>query len=610
MRSTSRVRARVPSALNREEVLSSSGAGHECLTVAGALHWALRTCQYLQGIRILVNLNPVSQKSTFRRHRRFDIKQEFATAIMDDATTESTLPSSSSSTSPAPPSKEEARQRLESTLKKKRVSLTPAEAAFLSALLLDASEHDEEDHATQMNLAAKRLDNDMLFQTPFVSEPLPGVAHPPKCRRAQSNSIGLWKAFEEGVRPNLLVLLQRREARERRASVLAERRKSQVEKEPNDGEDQDVDDDGDDDDEAAASDEEVRTDLTQYKEDIEFESWDEDDEAPEHFDAWKVLKDEYAKDHGFDYNKTFVDVDDFDEHEAGNIFRILGTSADDTSAHPHVLSPPLMDSLMNHFPNSVKNENFWLKFSLVRDGASFDTLKHYIRGATHTILAVETTKGHVFGSFTSSPWRTHNGYYGTGEAFLWRMRHSRKTKVHSLLDQAQLETKIDVYPFSGLNEMVQLCTYDMIAVGGGQLDEDGKQKLPVGLDPNAYSGFGFAINDDLLNGSTSPCATFCNKCLVGDSSEGEIFQVVNLECWSLTPCMTVDSAEKLEMTQFFVNESSRSISDDSVISQRAGFSSRDQVQSEFYRQVGKNDRSQEGRDRFQYAAMMGTQGLR
>jgi hypothetical protein len=47
------------------------------------------------------------------------------------------------------------------------------------------------------------------------------------------------------------------------------------------------------------------------------------------------------------------------------------------------------------------------------------------------------------------------------------------------------------------------------------------------------SGFGRAIESDLLRGSTSPCATFDRPYL---SLHGEIFDIVNLEIWTFTPC--------------------------------------------------------------------------
>ena len=503
--------------------------------------------------------------------------------------------------------KDAARQRLQGSLTNKRVSLTAGETAFLRALLLDPATLDDADHAIQMNAATKRLNDDMLFHTPFTQEP---ATQPPKCRRGQSNFIGLWKAYEEGVRPQSLVKKNQEKVNKREA-----KRQSQLEQELNNKCLGTTDSD------SIKSDDEVRTDASQYHEDLGYDSWDEQEEAPEHYDAWKVLKDEYAKDFGFDYNQKLLTAEELDSDNFGNNFRILGTSADDCSARPHVLSPPLMDVLMKHFPSFLASNNYWLKFSLVRDGASLDTLKRYVRAATHTVLAIETITGEVFGSFTSSPWRTQSGYYGTGEAFLWRMCKSRKTKVYSLFEQAQLETEIDIYPYSGLNEFVQLCTHDRIALGGGgagggvgndlSMAGNNQQETVQGL--ALSTGFGMAINDDLLNGTSSPCATFQNPCLVNPASSSETFQVVNIECWGLTPCFSVDEAEKLEMTKFFVQESSaRSLSKASLSGETAQreFSSKELKQPEFFRRVGTNDQSEAGRDRWQYAAMMGTQGFR
>jgi len=479
-----------------------------------------------------------------------------------------------------------ARQKLQGSLAQKRVSLTAGEAAFLKALLLDPVSLDDSDHATQMAQAAKRLENDMLFQVPFAVEP---PAQPPKCRRPQSNSIGLWKAFAEGVHPKQLV--NEAEEREMRRSTL---------KKPSD--------EGTDDADSIKSDEEVRNNVSQYQEDLQYESWDEDETAPEHYDAWAVLKDEYAKDFGFDYSAKVFTAEELDNDEIGNNFRILGTSVDDASAQPHVLSPPLMDALMNFLPSTLMNQNFWLKFSLVRDGASLDTFKRYVRGAKHTILAIETTKGQVFGSFTSAAWTNNPGYYGTGESFLWRMRKTRNNKVYSLFEQAQMENEIDTFPFSGKNEFVQLCTHDRIAVGGGKLEASATEWLDTTIDFGVQTSFGLAIDDDLLNGTTSPCATFLNPCLLSETSIDETFQIVNMECWTLTPCYSVQEAEKLEMTKFFVQQSSRN--EKLLSGERSQFSSQELMQPEFYRRVGSNDQSQEGRDRWQYAAMMGTQGLR
>lgn len=78
-------------------------------------------------------------------------------------------------------------------------------------------------------------------------------------------------------------------------------------------------------------------------------SWGNDNHLKQ-FNAWEILEDEYAGDFGFE------------THTSPGSFMILGTSAVDTAAHPHVMSPPLMDALMHHLPPNIRGDNYWLRF--------------------------------------------------------------------------------------------------------------------------------------------------------------------------------------------------------------------------------------------------------
>eukprot|EP00585_Thalassiosira_rotula_P002602 CAMPEP_0196137864 /NCGR_PEP_ID=MMETSP0910-20130528/5705_1 /TAXON_ID=49265 /ORGANISM="Thalassiosira rotula, Strain GSO102" /LENGTH=1294 /DNA_ID=CAMNT_0041398381 /DNA_START=582 /DNA_END=4467 /DNA_ORIENTATION=+ len=269
--------------------------------------------------------------------------------------------------------------------------------------------------------------------------------------------------------------------------------------------------------------------------------------------AWGVLDDEYAE--GYGAHDTLP-------------FRILGTSAHDTHCHPHVLSPPLMESLQNFMPPTISETNFWLKYSLVRDGASLPSLLRHIRGTKHALIAIETVEGEVFGSFTSSPWRKNWNYYGNGESFLWRMRRTRSEKdiQYSVLDQAKLESELDVFYWSGRNDLVQYCTQDMLAVGGGSMldGEDTKDDMadneqrelpptnPVFSKAADKGGFGLAIDSELLRGTSAPCATFHSPPLSSVHSNGSPFEILNIEVWTMTPFGNVAEAENMEMKTLFL----------------------------------------------------------
>lgn len=374
--------------------------------------------------------------------------------------------------------------------------------------------------------------------------------------------------------------------------------------------------------------------------DYSIESQDESDQC---FDAWQVLKDEYAKDFGFDYTPgthalNFDDDDSDDDGDSDdvddddgrsdevysnldaekqrrhkhNTFKIIGTSINDTSAHPHVLSPPLMDRLLSHMPKHLrKGQNFWMRYSLIRDGASLYTLSSYARAMKDSILAIETTHGQVFGVYTSNTWKAQPSAFGGPPSFIWRMRSSRMTKVHSLFDQAEIESQIDVWDADESSvSRLQMLTNHRIGVGIGNMNrfndvgEIVESEMAEEKKKGKNYGFAIALEDDLLRGTSSRSPSYQNPCLVDDSSNGEAFETMNVELWTLTPAFTEDTAQKIEMTQHFITESIRSSSsstrrgDDAATGKSSRFSSRDLNQAKFFRQVGKNDEHEQLRSQW------------
>lgn len=492
-----------------------------------------------------------------------------------------------------------ARSNLRGSILKRRASLSEAEHFFLHALLIDeppaAAEDDGADtsqHMDRLEKATKTLDDDTLFTVMPADKIQQGVDKAAASKNPKRPSIlELWKAHEDGVAPKVLA---------QRGSLFGLGGGDDEEKNGPDHGDDASD---------AASDEEVRHEEKALEDGSNGSSWGEGDHT-EHYDTWEVLKDEYAEDFGFDYSARGVSVEDVlnGNDELQSTFQILGTSTDDKSAQPHVLSPPLMESLTNFLPENLGGENFWLRFSMVRDGASLDTLKQYVRASRYTIIAIETPTGEVFGSFTSSRWRNQFGFYGSGPSFVWKMRHSRRTKCYSLFDQAQLESEVDVYMRTEVEGLVQACRRNELSVGGDDvLPNVVEGDEGYSSDPDEKNGdvpsFAIRLDEDLLAGTSSPSATFGNPCLSGS---GGTFEVANVEVYTFTPAFDVKSAEKLEMTQFFLHETDtgRTMSEFSDLSARSTPISSE----EFYKRVGGDLGSEERRDRWQYMNMMGGTG--
>jgi hypothetical protein len=231
-------------------------------------------------------------------------------------------------------------------------------------------------------------------------------------------------------------------------------------------------------------------------------------------------------------------------------FKILGT---DDGFQPSVLTPAVMEALRGFFPPDISQENFLLKFSSQRDGADFGRLLTKIRFCKYTILSVETTSGHVFGSFCSSPWRVQKDWYGEKDSFLWRLKRPREKGGYFDISSFDLDNdnEMEVFPCTGNDNTIQYCTNKTIAVGGSTY-WTGEGGNPYSGEPE---GIGLLIDGDLLGGETNSCATFANPRLGDRSSSLNEFDIDTLEVWTVTPSATTAEAEKLEIQRLYIERS-------------------------------------------------------
>ena len=306
-------------------------------------------------------------------------------------------------------------------------------------------------------------------------------------------------------------------------------------------------------------------------------------------DLFKSVYDDINNDDDNDRNEgdgkklVYEDYDpwlfqEFDTTGKRRNFMILGTSHNDYDCHPHVLSPIQMDRFQAFLPDNKKCESFWLKYSLVRDGASMITFLKQVRASPCTLLAIETVEGDVFGAFVTSAWTCQPAYFGSRATFLWRMKHQRSDGNNntnnddrgggggeSLVDQIQKESNLEIFPSEVYyaNNYYQICQQDHIAVGGGA-----PTSTPVDFGPDRggmYAshevGFGLHLGVDgsILEGTSSPSLTFRNPPLAQAHTDGSKFEILNLEVWGFSPCQTEKEARILEYKNMFFRNHSHSI---------------------------------------------------
>lgn len=149
----------------------------------------------------------------------------------------------------------------------------------------------------------------------------------------------------------------------------------------------------------------------------------------------------------------------------------------------------------------------------------------------------------------------------SGESFLWRMKEQRLADQPNLNDEEKLdeiarkEGDVEVFRWTGENDECQLLSRDRIAAGSGMVE--------------GGDGFGFIVQDSLSMGSSSPCLTYANPCLV--SSANGRFEVANMEVWAMTPFLFTSEAESSEATIRFIHANTTNARGDALSSAQSAW---------------------------------------
>jgi len=189
----------------------------------------------------------------------------------------------------------------------------------------------------------------------------------------------------------------------------------------------------------------------------------------------------------------------------GGVPKSFGNSSPD----PGVVTPPIMAGLRQYHAEHNRNDfpHFSLKFSSAQESNSLSQVLPMIEESKYTIIGVETTLGDVFGAFCSSPWKTNPEWFGSRNAFLWRLTKSRVREA--------TEDCLEIYPHTGTDDLIQYCTEQTLAVGGSH-------------------GIGLMIDGDMMGGESNSCSSFGNPRLCGESTSSSEFDVATIEVWEFS----------------------------------------------------------------------------
>lgn len=175
-----------------------------------------------------------------------------------------------------------------------------------------------------------------------------------------------------------------------------------------------------------------------------------------------------------------------------------------------ILTSAHLSTLTASLPMQLLLSKLRLLYSIADHGADILSFYKLTKGATHSLLVVQTDGGEVFGGFAAEPWQQKVDYYGSGESFVFRVSPSPTPGTAAAQSSSALESKqVEVFPWTYENNFFMLSNKEQLAMGGGQ------------------DGFAFVLDADFISGSSRSSATFRNPPLTA----GDSFRVLNLEVW-------------------------------------------------------------------------------
>ncbi|XP_016313731.1 oxidation resistance protein 1-like isoform X3 [Sinocyclocheilus anshuiensis] len=159
-----------------------------------------------------------------------------------------------------------------------------------------------------------------------------------------------------------------------------------------------------------------------------------------------------------------------------------------------LLEAEQIEKLAKHLPPRTVGYHWNLAFSTSKHGMSIKTLYRAMQDQdSPMLLVIKDSDGQIFGALASEPFKVSEGFYGTGETFLFTFY-----------------PEFEAYKWTGDNLFFIKGDMDSLAFGGGSGE------------------FGLWLDGDLYHGRSHSCKTFGNPML----SMKEDFFVQDIEIWS------------------------------------------------------------------------------
>ncbi|XP_056679171.1 oxidation resistance protein 1 isoform X4 [Monodelphis domestica] len=159
-----------------------------------------------------------------------------------------------------------------------------------------------------------------------------------------------------------------------------------------------------------------------------------------------------------------------------------------------LLQPDQIEKLSKHLPPRTIGYPWTLVYGTVKHGTSLKTLYRTMVGLdTPVLMVIKDNDNQVFGALASEPLKVSDGFYGTGETFVFTF-----------------SPEFEIFKWTGDNMFFIKGDMDCLAFGGGGGE------------------FALWLDGDLYHGRSHSCKTFGNRTL----SKKEDFFIRNIEIWA------------------------------------------------------------------------------
>ncbi|KAM6410922.1 oxidation resistance protein 1 isoform 5-T7 [Pluvialis apricaria] len=188
--------------------------------------------------------------------------------------------------------------------------------------------------------------------------------------------------------------------------------------------------------------------------------------------------------------------EDINSKQATNIKTDLEPEAfrPNLSDPSELLQPEQIEKLTKSLPPRTIGYPWTLVYSTAKHGMSLKTLYRTMLGLdTPVLLVIKDSDGQVFGALASEPFKVSDGFYGTGETFMFTF-----------------SPDFEVFKWTGDNMFFIKGDMDSLAFGGGGGE------------------FALWLDGDLYHGRSHSCKTFGNHTL----SKQEDFIIQDIEIWA------------------------------------------------------------------------------